>query len=430
MLVNLVDNLSDAYETYSSRISNISKSINKSFGYTLAESTAHDIIPYNSFQQIVRPLFGKTGFNDIEFGDHPDFKHLKNTGLTEYCSITTLFMDIAGSTRLNLFYTPEEVRVIKNTFICVAIDMIKAFDGHVHRIMGDAVMAYFGGKNTSPENAVVDAINCASTMRYLTDTVITPRLDKLYEEPFAIRIGVDYGQKEKVLWGAYGYPGMNEVTATSFYVDVASKLQHSASRNDILIGQNLKEFLDFPDDIIETKTKIVNGVEIKDYYVEPNYSLPNNQKMNYRKYRLDWKEYLKYTEIGVKDKKFFYNSTTALNIDLEIFDENTKLYEGFYKPGSFVLDKNKLIRFKLNMPYVPSYPCKIVFKVENHGNEASKYHEYGNHQTIINIKNETDFKKIIYHNELTRYRGLHYMKAYIKTPYNKTNETCIGVFIK
>ena len=55
--------------------------------------------------------------------------------------------------------------------------------------------------------------------------IVVPKLN--YEDyPFGIRIGIDYGPKEKVYWSSYGYLNMSEVTATSFYVDVASKLQH------------------------------------------------------------------------------------------------------------------------------------------------------------------------------------------------------------
>ena len=55
-------------------------------------------------------------------------------------------MDMEGSTRLNLLHSPSEVARIKNAFSRMAMEVVKAFDGHVHRIMGDAVMAYFGGK--------------------------------------------------------------------------------------------------------------------------------------------------------------------------------------------------------------------------------------------------------------------------------------------
>src|SRR5262245_53531860 len=94
-------------------------------------------------QQELRPLFGKGAPVPPSIGDHPDFVHLKGTTDVAFAPVTTLFMDMEGSTRLGLIYEPQQVYQIKNAFIQTTIDIIKSFDGHVHRIMGDAVMAYF-----------------------------------------------------------------------------------------------------------------------------------------------------------------------------------------------------------------------------------------------------------------------------------------------
>jgi adenylate cyclase len=110
-------------------------------------------------QSSLRPLFGKGQPVTACIGDHPDFLHLKETAQMEYCPISTLFMDIEASTKLALIYPNlEDVMRIKNALICAAIEIIQAFDGHVHRIVGDAVMAFFGGRNVDPQNAAIDAI--------------------------------------------------------------------------------------------------------------------------------------------------------------------------------------------------------------------------------------------------------------------------------
>ena len=103
------------------------------------------IVPQYKYQNLLRPLFGKGESHPPSIGDHPDFEHLRGTDLEEFCPVTTLFMDMEGSTRLNLLHSPSAVARIKNAFIRVAMEVVKAFDGHVHRVMGDAVMAYFGG---------------------------------------------------------------------------------------------------------------------------------------------------------------------------------------------------------------------------------------------------------------------------------------------
>ena len=147
-------------------------------------------------------------------------------------------------------------------------------DSHVHRIMGDAVLAYFGGPGQKAEQGAIDALNCASVLRYFVENSVVPRLNEEgFDEAFGIRIGIDYGPKEKVLWSSYGYPGMNEVTATSFHVDVASKLQHAAGKNQIMLGQSIIEFLDLPEELLRMKTHDRDGSAVDDPYISPNLSL-------------------------------------------------------------------------------------------------------------------------------------------------------------
>ena len=104
-------------------------------------------------------------------------------------------MDIENSTRLNILFTPEEVQKIKNAFICTAIEIIKSFDGHVHRIMGDAVMAFFGGKGTDEFDDIINALNCGTLLQYFSKTVVKPRLN-FTDYPFGIRVGIDFGSQK------------------------------------------------------------------------------------------------------------------------------------------------------------------------------------------------------------------------------------------
>ena len=198
-------------------------------GSILEASHSQELAMIDSAQRSLRPLFGKGAPVRPSIGDHPDFMHLKGTDDVCYCPITTMFMDIEGSTRLSLLYDLETVRAIKNAFIQSAIQIVQSFDGHVHRIMGDAVMAFFGGTTSTNESSTINGINAAAVLQHFAEKVVRPRLDEIgCDHDFGIRIGLDFGQKENVLWSTYGYPGVEEVTATSFYVDVAAKLQHAA----------------------------------------------------------------------------------------------------------------------------------------------------------------------------------------------------------
>lgn len=127
-------------------------------------------------QNALRPLFGKGPAKPATIGDHPDFEELAITGETKNHYIVTMFMDIEASTRLSLLVDLNQVYRIKNSIICAAIEIVQSFDGHVHRIMGDAVMAFFGGTSVSREQAVIDALNAASLLRYFAEKSVIPSL--------------------------------------------------------------------------------------------------------------------------------------------------------------------------------------------------------------------------------------------------------------
>lgn len=61
-----------------------------------------DLHDYN-IQNNLRKLYGKPGVKKAVIGGHPDFDHLVNSGEKENGFVTSLFVDIQGSTRLGVF---------------------------------------------------------------------------------------------------------------------------------------------------------------------------------------------------------------------------------------------------------------------------------------------------------------------------------------
>lgn len=392
-------------------------------------------------QALLRPIFGKPAtVAEPSIGGHPDFDHLKNSENTAQSSIVTLFMDMESSTRLGVIYPPETVFLIKNTFIRMAIDVIKAFDGHVHRIMGDAVMAFFGGQNTN-ENNVIDALNCSSVLIHIVQNSIIPKLEemKLTHTEFGIRIGIDYGKHADVLWSSYGHYNISEVTATSFFVDVASKLQSAAGRNQVMIGQSLKEFLDFPEHLLAIKEKIVNGKAELQPYIKPNITDRDGNPINYRKFILKSDEYLKNTPFQAELSSNSYLPATANNflVQIEICDQTTGEKECEILPASIYVEKNKKIWFKVRLSYKPQLPFKVTFKVENFGEEARAQNlkengesDFGNHVTEKEITTYTPFNYIS-HDETSKYRGFQNMEIIVKKDNGTVlHRTKMGIYIR
>jgi len=294
--------------------------------------------------------------------------------------------------------------------------------------MGDAVMAFFGGKNINTFNAIIDGINCSSVINAFYQTIIIPKLG--YEDTTneGIRIGLDYGSKDSVHWSSYGYPGANEVTATGFNIDVASKLQNSAGKNNIMIGQKLKEHIDFPDELLSIKKVKRDGQEIEEPYIKPNYTDVKGNSINYKKYLLNWKDFLFTTNIGQLERtKLTDKNISPIRVSAELYESFNGIKICDYQPSSNVNPKSKWLKFTARIPCIPQLPATIEFKVENHGIEASKQSNFGNHYKAYNINSE---KNMYTHWETLSYHGFHYMIVTVKNQRGIQFQTNFGVFIE
>jgi class 3 adenylate cyclase len=392
-----------------------------------SDASSQSLTPAFSLQRTLRPLFGKSGINTMSIGGHPDYDYLKGSGTTKSGYITTLFMDMENSSRLALVTPLEDVYFIKNAFIQLAMEVIKTFDGHVHRVMGDAVMAFFGGPTRTPEQASVDAINAAAVINAFSQNIVIPHLEKKgLGDSFGIRIGLDYGSQDAVLWSSYGYYQMEEVTATSFYVDSASKLQHSAGRNEIMIGQSLRDFLDFPQELLHWKQTQRGGQMVDKCYLTPNYRI-NGKELNYEMQVLNWEKYLSLTNLV--DHQILLDSAESITpfaVTVDIRD--TVLgYAIPYHPCASHVRKNVMLDFKVTFTASSSEPCRIEYIVQNHGREAMDA-QHMTHRNGEELQGYTGGMQLS-NEESTQYRGLHSLTIRLTRGGKVIGRRKIGVYI-
>ncbi|HBC5838161.1 TPA: hypothetical protein KEV54_002757 [Proteus mirabilis] len=364
------------------------------------------------FESQIRTLFKKPikSIDNRKIGCHPDFKNLEKNESNLVMGYTiTLFMDIIGSTKLGVIYQPDEVFFIKNSVIKCAIETINAFDGHVHRIMGDAVMAFFRSNDAkSHMDSAIDAINCATYLIQMIKQFVQPNLEeKLGSENIGIRIGIDYGRNEDVVWGYYGHGLINEVTATSFFVDAAAKLQQKAPKNSLMIGQSIKELLGLDNE--HYKIKESNSNE-KDYYLTPNYIGSDGHKINYKQFVFDTKKY--FLQLPGANSKL--NKDKRIKIDVKIRDSRHAPNGIPYERCTSSIPKNKYLY--IHIEFDPRHQLNtdcLQFKcdVYNTGDEAraANPETLDNHTTLIkDIKiNHDTGRYSANHFEHTSYKGLH-----------------------
>ena len=376
-------------------------------------------------QTQIRPNFGKHGVNDSPIGTHPDFIALEGTGTTQYHYTCTLFVDIKGSTRLSILYPLDFVFKFKNAVIQTCVEIIRSLDGHVHRLMGDAVMAFFGGNSTTKEDAVSDAINCSITLRAILEESIKPWMERqgLDAKDFGFRVGCDFGDDHEVLWGSFGYQNVGEVSATGLPVDMASKLQGLASKNQTMLGQGLLDFVDWPEKYSHIKTRDKGGVPENLPVVTPNLTDNEGNPLNYGMRQLSYSKSLEFSALPRSFREKITGCTVKDNSQLEyrcFTSINEKRCE--YISASRFLEPNVSLVFEVEAKTANrlNFPLKVVFKKTNHGRATPANErdiEQGGQVKYIRKKCISQYNKSIAPfskvelNEATLYRGLHTMKC-------------------
>jgi len=309
-----------------------------------------------------RRLVGKEGKykNRETIGTHPDFTHLEGTDNIENHYAVSMFVDIKNSTSIylktnDLIWT----KTFKNTVLRIITTFMQVFDGHVHRLQGDAVFGYFVWKDKCEEDAVIDALNTASFLLYYIQNGLNQELEKQGYEPLKLRIGIDFGNDDEVIWSEYGLSPATEVTTTSLHTDLAAKLQNRASSNTIMIGDNIKEILDLPDEFIGIKTYK------KDYETKEDKYILNRKERQYKMWIFKHQEYLTY---------FPYLESDNFKMKCLVDDE-------IYNPNILSLPKGVSLIFEvmhpLTIPHKGVNNIRFEWEKENRGREAEEAEQSG-----------------------------------------------------
>jgi adenylate cyclase len=242
--------------------------------------------PLNSLEPL-RQRIGMSIIGDQKLGEHPDFKHLKETYGSEYHYITSAFIDIKNSTGLYRRYDPDIVMEITNTIQNAAIHTCVVFGGYIQRLQGDGVFVYFGGKAIGKKESSINAINATSLFTYFVKNDLKKVFENEGIEDINTRIGIDFGDDDQVLWSVAGIGQCSEITTYSLHTSLASKMQGIANANGIVVGENVKSITQF-DPVYFDWVKDSNG-EIKKRYIFED----RDKGFYYKPWDFNWFNYLK-----------------------------------------------------------------------------------------------------------------------------------------
>jgi class 3 adenylate cyclase len=144
-------------------------------------------------------------------------------------TVTIVFTDVAGSTRLGSELDPEAVRSIMSRYFEAASQAIERHGGTVEKFIGDAVMAVFGIPTVHED----DALRAVRAVVELRDAVeeLNRELEQEQGVQLRIRTGVNTGEV------VAGDPADAQTLVTGDTVNVAARLEQAAGPGEILIGE-------------------------------------------------------------------------------------------------------------------------------------------------------------------------------------------------
>ena len=148
--------------------------------------------------------------------------------------LTVMFCDLVGSTELSQKLDPEILREVLHSYHDTVARCITAHQGHVAKLLGDGVLAYFGWPRAS-ENQVEMAVRAA-----LTATAAVGGIEGA-NEPLAARVGIATGQ---VVIGDMTSEAIQERGAVAGETpNLAARLQGQADPGEVVIDNATRRLI-------------------------------------------------------------------------------------------------------------------------------------------------------------------------------------------
>ncbi len=163
----------------------------------------------------------------------PSISDQKDIQWGERKTVTVLFADVVGFTKLTEQMDPEDVRDMMDRCFKVVSREIKIKGGNVNKYIGDAVLAIFGAPlahDNDPERAVNASLDIQKALKDLNQEMMTNLGVKIH-----MRIGLNTG---KVLAGYIGDEEKREYTVMGDTVNLASRLESCCRPDQVLISNS------------------------------------------------------------------------------------------------------------------------------------------------------------------------------------------------
>jgi class 3 adenylate cyclase len=167
----------------------------------------------------------RSRIDNFVVGLDPLQANLRSRRQAERRQVSVLFCDLVGSTELAHRLDPEELAPIIDRYHATAAETVRQMGGHVARLLGDGVMAYFGWPTVRED----DAERAVAAGLELIETV--SRLPTVNGETLAVRVGVATGLVAIGYGTEAGDGGISGDTP-----NIAARLQAEADANTLVVA--------------------------------------------------------------------------------------------------------------------------------------------------------------------------------------------------
>jgi class 3 adenylate cyclase/tetratricopeptide (TPR) repeat protein len=147
--------------------------------------------------------------------------------------VTVLFSDLSGYTALSERLDPEEVKNIISRIFGEIAQVVVKYDGSVEKVIGDAVVAFFGVPKAH-EDDPVRALRAAREIHEIVNAM-SHQFESKVGKPLSMHTGINTGLvvTGEVMTGKGSLGGVTGDT-----VNVASRLSGLAKPGEILVGED------------------------------------------------------------------------------------------------------------------------------------------------------------------------------------------------
>jgi class 3 adenylate cyclase/tetratricopeptide (TPR) repeat protein len=150
-------------------------------------------------------------------------------------NVTIVMADISGYTTLSESFEPEEATEIVTVFFEHWVPIIYKYEAHVHKFVGDQILALFGAPialEDAPQRALRACLEMRESLTQINQKV-NQKFPRRLGDPLSAHIGVSTGI---VAWGEVGPD--RSIDVMGIPVNVAARLEHLSQAGEILISED------------------------------------------------------------------------------------------------------------------------------------------------------------------------------------------------